>query len=394
MKYLIIIFLIIIIYYIYNKLYKGINYINALKGIDIIKLLCKFSIVPINAKIKPLIKSNIILLKNIFNLKNITNNAYICLSNGLGDKLLDLVGFYIICKYLNYNPIVGFNHTNVNHEWGNTYYDTNLFNFNNIIIDKNNDNNYYYYVYSIHTGLSLSPYKVYSFLKTILPNITFKEISKKYILYSKEIIKPSDIILSKIPKEIEKAYGLHLRRSDKVKKSKMAKIESNIENSINEFNIIIEKLLDEVKYIILNKKEPIFLIVSEENEWKCEIEEIINNFAIKNNKKIKILNIDYTNNNNNNNNNSILDMFCLSKCKKILQGVKYSSFSIISSMIGSNNLSNYTKYLNDNNDCSIYAWNSILNINNKKIYDIEKHKRYINIIPDLDTNIIEPFILT
>jgi len=351
----------------------------------------KFSNIPNNAIIKPFIKSNILLSKNIFNLENINNNAYICLSNGIGDKLLDLVGFYVICKYLNYTPIIGLNHTNIVHQWGNTFYDPILFNFNNIIIDINNDINYYYYVSSIHTGLSLSPYKVYTFLKNILPNITFKEVSDKYNLYSKEIIKPSDIILSKIPNDIKKAYGLHLRRSDKVKNVKMAKIESNIENSTNEFNIIIEKLLDDVTSIIKNKNKPIFLIVSEEDEWKNEITDIINNIAIKYNKKIKILKVDYTNEHNIENYSSILDMFCLSMCKQILQGVKYSSFSIISSMIGNNKLKNYTKYLNDNKDCSIYSWNSVLTINNNKIFDLEKHKQYTKIIPDLVTNITKVF---
>jgi hypothetical protein len=208
---------------------------------------------------------------------------------------------------------------------------------------------------------------------------------------SKKIIKPSDIILSKLPKNIEKAYGLHLRKSDKVKKKLNSKFETNIENSINEFNIVIDKLLDDVKNIILKEKEPIFLIVSEDESWKDEIKNIINDFAIKNNNKIKILEIDYTNDYNYDNYTSILDLFCLSKCKNILQGVKYSSFSIVASMIGNNNLTNYTEYLKDNKNCSIYAWNSVLKINNKKNFDINNHIQYSDLIPDVNTNITDFF---
>ena len=50
------------------------------------------------------------------------NNANIRLFNGLGDKLLDLIGFYIICKYLNYNPHITFI-TNGPFDWGNNDYD-------------------------------------------------------------------------------------------------------------------------------------------------------------------------------------------------------------------------------------------------------------------------------
>jgi len=36
------------------------------------------------------------------------NKANILLNNGLGDQFLDLIGFYVICKYLNYKPIITF----------------------------------------------------------------------------------------------------------------------------------------------------------------------------------------------------------------------------------------------------------------------------------------------
>ena len=100
----------------------------------------------------------------------------------------------------------------------------------------------------------------------------------------------------------------------------------------------------------MNNNEPSFLIVSEEEEWKNEIKNTINNIALKYNKKIKIIEIDYTNEYNIENYTSVLDMFCLSMCKEILQGVKYSSFSIISSIIGNNRLENYTTYLKDNKE--------------------------------------------
>ena len=41
-------------------------------------------------------------------------NVCIKLSDsGLGDKLLDIIGFYVICKYLNLSPKILFNNSTI-----------------------------------------------------------------------------------------------------------------------------------------------------------------------------------------------------------------------------------------------------------------------------------------
>ena len=308
------------------------------------------------------------------------NNVNIILNNGLGDKFLDLIGFYVICKYLNYNPNITFNNSS-NFAWGNNNYDLKLFNLKDISVTNNNNCNFY--INSPNPSSSLCPYKVYIFLKKFFPELSFVQVSGDFILYAKDIIKPSEIIESKIPNDIEKAYGIHLRKSDKVSN----KVDIRHENLINEFFIITNKLLDDVASIIINEREPSFLIVSEDVNWKKEITDIIHSIGIKNNKQIKILNIDYTNENNYNNYNSVLDMFCLSKCKEILQGVKYSTFSILASLLGNGKLRNYANHINTNNICLIHTWGSVIEINNKKNMDIESHKKVTNTISNLITNI-------
>jgi hypothetical protein len=296
------------------------------------------------------------------------NNVTISLINGLGDKLTDLIGFYVICKNLNYNPHINFNNGIINFAWGSNTYDIRLFDFNDIIIT---DNNTEYFIQSPNPSSSLCPYKVYEFIKNFIPELTFEQISNDYIKYSKQIIKPSDIILSKIPHNIEKAYGIHLRKSDKINQH----CDIRHENTMNEFRLITNKLLDDVKSIIIAEEEATFLIVSEDNNWKKEIGDIINQIAKNNNKLIKILEINYDNPYNYNNYSSVLDMFCLSKCKEILQGVKYSTFSIIASLIGNNKLRNYSNYTDSYNVCLIQSWSSVIEINNSRNLDIETHKR-------------------
>jgi len=314
------------------------------------------------------------------------NNANIVLYNGLGDQMLDLIGFYVVCKYLNYNPNVTFPTIDKNNKfaWGNNNnYEEKLFDFNDISNTKTKSCNYY--IKSPNSSSSLCPYKVYVFLTKFLPNISFEQISNDFVLYAKDIIKPSEIILSKIPNDITKAYGIHLRKSDKVQNNN--KIDIRHISTQNEFHLITNKLLGDVEGIIIKEEDPIFLIVSEDDNWKNEITSIIHRIAIKNKKQIKILNIDYTNENNYNNYNSVLDMFCLSKCKEILQGVKYSTFSILASILGNGKLRNYSHYTNTYNICLIHTWSSVIEINNKKNMAIEIHKKIANTTSNLTTNI-------
>jgi len=310
------------------------------------------------------------------------NNASIVLYNGLGDKLLDLIGFYILCKYLNYKPNVTF--LIDKHPWGVSNYDMRLFKFSEITITNEKHN---FYVISHNASSSMCPYKLYVFIKSFLNEITFEQISNDFVEYSKKIIQPSEIILQKIPNNIEKAYGIHLRKTDKV--SEYCDIRH--ENLTNEFIIIIDKLLEDVKNIIMDEEEPIFFIASEDNNWKLEIINRINNISNNNNKQIKILTVDYDNKDNYDNYISVLDMFCLSKCKEILQGVKYSTFSIVASLLGNNKLRNYSKYTNSYDVCLIHTWNSAVEVNNIKNFDIEFHKQIANTCRNLETNINKIF---
>jgi hypothetical protein len=305
------------------------------------------------------------------------NYVRIKLVNGLGDKLLDLIGFYVLCKHLNYKPRVSFFNDGY-FMWGTNHYDNRLFNFDDIQISDAKSN---FYVTSHNPSSSLCPYKVYEFIKKFLPEITFEQISNDFVEYSKKIIKPSEIILSKIPKDIERAYGIHLRKSDKLTHTG----DIRHENSMDEFVIIINKLLEDVRNIIVSEEEPIFLIVSEDNNWKNQISNIMSNISNEMNKKIRILHIDTDENYCNY--NSVMDMFCLSKCKEILQGVKYSTFSILASLLGNNKLRNYAKYTNHYDVCLIHSWSSVIELNNTNNYDIEFHKKITSGVMSIETNI-------
>lgn len=307
------------------------------------------------------------------------NSASIRLHNGLGDKLLDLTGFCVLCKYLGYNPHASFSNDG-QFAWGNNNYDPRLFDFTGFAIS---DTDGPFFVNSPNPSASLCPYKVYEFLRTFLPNITFEQVSNDFIELSKQLIQPTSLISSNIPKNLERAYGIHLRKSDKVNNW----CDIRHENPIHEFEIIINKLLEDVHKIILEEEEPAFLLVSEDDVWRQQVGNIILGLSATYNKPIKLIDIDYGHEGEYSNYNSVLDMFCLSKCKEILQGVKYSTFSILASLLGNKKLRNYSHFTQSYEVCLIHSWASVVQINGAVNVDIELHKQVTGGVTNINTNI-------
>jgi len=311
------------------------------------------------------------------------NNAFISLNtSGLGDKMLDILGFYVICKFLNYNPKIKFNNSQYYFDWGISNFDLRLFDFHNIeLVD--NDENTPFYIKAINSSSTMSPYKGYEFVSKFLPELSYETFSSYYSEYAKDVIRPSSIILEKIPHGLENSYGIHLRKSDKVNDNE------NLSHYISrtEFDIITQKIIEDITYIIQNEELPSFLIVSEDNNWKHEFKMIINKISAENDKTINIIDIDYGIGEFYMNYNGILDMFSLSKCKEILQGVKYSTFSMTASLLGKNKIRNYSRYLPTKDISLVHSWNSAIEINGEKNFDAEFHKKVTEGVQDIQTNI-------
>ena len=140
--------------------------------------------------------------------------------------------------------------------------------------------------------------------------------------------------------------------------------------------------------IILTDNEPLFLITSEDNEWKEYFKNKLLTFANNNNKIINFINVNYDNSNTYDNYNAVLDFFCLSKCKKIFQGIKYSTFS--AAIIGNTEIINYTHKLECYNIWLMHIYNPVIKINNKKETNINLITQIlINNEPNIYTNIIQ-----
>ena len=310
---------------------------------------------------------------------------------GIGDRLCDIICSYIISKYLGYklnvlfNPVIG-----IKHDWGiNNIFDIRLFDFDtDIITIINNQNDYKndckYYIKTGNASSSSSPYNIYKFIKNFDKDITFEEIIDNYCKYAKEIIKPSKIIQDNIPENLNNTYALHLRKTDKVnnKVHDMRHL-----STIEEFKIMSSALFNDACNIILTEDNPSFLITSDENNWKEYFKNELLNFAKNNNKTIDFINVNYDYSNTYDNYNAILDLFCLSKCKKIFQDVKYSTFSIIASIIGNNQIINYSHLSEVHKYCLIHLYNPVISINNSKTYNIDYINEILSICEPIYCNI-------
>lgn len=281
------------------------------------------------------------------------------ISTGLGDRMLSIIGFIALCETIHATPVINFNNMKIFCKWGSNEYDENnfIFNFDFICYDENKK---YYRTIANQSSIILAPLKLYKFLKEKY-KIDYIEFSKKYKLIASNI-KPSKQIEHYIPNNLKNVYGIHLRKTDKIRLDR----EIEHENSLDEFNCIIEHLTNDIIELLKNEKEAKFLIVGEEKEWIAEFKQILQCKYGK--EDINFINIEYPEFEINKGFNVVLDMFCLSRCKKIYQGVKWTTFSSLSALIGNVDIINYYNVLPEQESNFIYTWKSVLNINGKIDY--------------------------
>jgi len=303
--------------------------------------------------------------------------------NGLGDKLINVIGAGVYCYYKNYDFRAILNQDIYEYYFGSrNFYDLSLFKFNDIFV-YNNINEIKNFNLGINWEFvnpdaiaSITPYLIYEKLVSENVNVSFEEVSNMFLKYAKNI-QPSSLISDYIPKGIENAYGLHLRKSDKIKN----KPDIRHEMSPYENDILINKLIEKLYCIIELEERPTFFLSSEDYEYKNYFINVIKKIANYKNKIITIMNISddipekiksiY-------NYKSIIDLFSLSRCKSIIQGVRYSAFSVVASLIGNERLINLSKNLESDHLCIIYLWNSVLQINNKLNFDKNSYSNLIN----------------
>lgn len=257
-------------------------------------------------------------------------------SSGLGDILFDLTGFVTFCKLTKKQPVCQWcvESDNDIYPWGIGLFDKTLFNFPAYIefvdeLPADMDR-----IYSDNTSISTCMVKIHKYIKTI----PLEEVITSYYSTLMEIIKPSNII--RYPANIEKAIGIHLRRSDKIKEMN-EEIDLRHETLITEYDSILSELCICIENIAKISIDSVmyFYICSEDKEYVVAFKKQIFAICQKNNKIARFCEPIYDKKYKGV--EAVTDMFYLSKCSCILQGTKYSTFSIIAAIIGKKPLYNF-----------------------------------------------------
>lgn len=300
------------------------------------------------------------------------DNIYFKCLNGLGDKLLDAIGIYVFCKVLGCHAQIDLNGDVREFPWGNNRYDEQLFVFSGVTMHHGSEPPQTKYIDHYNPSVSLSPYKVFQALCARGMGHSFETFSHFYAECARELIRPSTVVLDNLSQQLDCAYGIHLRKTDKVRENHCV----SHENSFDEFDVIICNLLSTVREIVETEDNPTFLIVSEDPEWKAYIVERMQDISGALHKPINIVELNYEPLSQYHNARAILDMFALSRCKAILQGVKYSTFSILAALLGRGRIINFSRCLTDDRDCLVYAWNSVIDINGQRQFDTEPYNHF------------------
>lgn len=278
---------------------------------------------------------------------------------GFGDKLLTAVSIITISKLTDTSYQIIFNaYLNKKYVWGDSNYNIDIINFNNLNI-INTVNEFQLYlpewtdfncksnktmdlyknkfintnIIDINGPIPLSPIGIYLLFKK---KFTYEFICDTYLNICKQI-EPSFLIESNLPNNINNCIGIHLRGTDKIVNGRSKAWES----SINEYNDIIYKIKKYIDFSI-NNNDKYFYITGDSQE---KVEQLTK--YIKNNNGI-VVNYTYdTSLNNIHSFKEIIDFFSLSKCKIIVQGIKASTYSLMASIIGSNKLINFSNLLDN-----------------------------------------------
>ena len=128
----------------------------------------------------------------------------------------------------------------------------------------------------------------------------------------------------------------------------------------------MSKLINDISNTIMIGITDTFFICSDNLEWKYIVTQKMIETANELKKQIRIIDykLDPEDERNYPGIKAVTDMFCLSRCKAVLQGTKYSTFSILASLIGDNELRNYHCDKTDNT--LLHLWRPCLTLNTNK----------------------------
>lgn len=293
------------------------------------------------------------------------------LHNGLGDRLLDMLGMMVACHFTNKQLCIPWRYDYPGFQWGEGVYDKRLIDIEGVKIVDSSEGRVI--VNHVLQGIQLCPYNVFRILQSKNIDVTFDNVANMFVSMAKNI-KPAGILISELDPRLANAHGIHLRKSDKISSINGANIA--FDNDHNEFDAITTLLKADIESLIKTEDSPSFFVCSEDRAWREEFKAYIRTICEIHGKDVTI--IDNKTHTDYKGFADLYDFFSLSCCKSIYQGVKHSGFSVVAAMIGRGNLVNYIERINDARYFSINLWKPCVHVNGKRNLDEGVQKDIMN----------------
>lgn len=296
-----------------------------------------------------------------------THDIFFDLHNGLGDRLLDMLGMMVLCHFTGKKLFVPWRYDYPGFAWGKGIYDERLIDIKGVQFENSSEGKTV--VQHILQGIHVCPYNVFRILQSKHIDIDFETVANMFVALAKNI-QPSSILISEIDPRISNAYGIHLRKTDKIGSIQGHHIA--FQNDQSEFQKITNLLINDILQIIKQEDSPSFFVCSEDAAWREEFKGFIRHLAQIEKKEVLI--IDNKTNSRYVGFDDLYDFFSLSRSKKIYQGVKHSGYSVLAAMIGQIELVNYVEQIEDARYFSINLWKPCVYVNGKKNIDASIQK--------------------
>lgn len=266
----------------------------------------------------------------------------VTLINGLGDRLLDFLGAKVVSKFKNLPLQVIWNPVEQHFAFGIAKYDPKLFDYLDVdsTVEKRSDN---IHIQNENPSVTLSPCVVYKWLQQHGVSVAWEDVCQAYIDFAKPL-SHSSILEPYISPNIHDYIGIHLRRSDKI--NIFENKHKQHTTTPSEYEKIMENVLDHVRQLCAIQKSPRFYVVSDDHSYKETFLEKVKNIAQQECSTATIVttSVDMLPTSITSAYSGAFDVFeflCLCRCKSILQGIKYSTYSITAALISQAPLFNF-----------------------------------------------------
>lgn len=248
--------------------------------------------------------------------------------NGLGDKLLDVLGFLVWCMGASVTPVVDWCSRSDPQPWGDAFYDRGCFQFPFEVSRGPAE------AVAVGTDPSASycPAQVHRYLQG---RKTFEELVGTYFEVARSSWTIAPWIRNLAPPTMidDECIGVHLRRRDKIKA--LDKVDHRHETTPEELSVIMDKLREYVKGKVVVEGERKFFVCSDDDAARLELADYLTALhpdvrVVSNPPAVADSGVA-----------AVLDWHCLTRCKCVVQGTRYSTFSMTCAIFSRRPLVNF-----------------------------------------------------